>query len=67
MNKFKDYLKPIEPSYWGVDFDIKNIEGEINWLENKLETLKVGSRHHSDIKRQISEKVWYKLLLELNK
>lgn len=66
MREYLKHLKPIEPSNWGLDFDIKNLKSQISWIENRISRLNPNSKQHRDLKRQINEKVWYILLLELN-
>lgn len=64
--KYKEYLSPEEPSYFGLDFDLKTLKGELLWLENKMNSINKDSKEYRDLTRQCNEKVWRILLLELN-
>ncbi len=65
MSEYRKYLKPSNFSTWGLEFELKNLRGQLMWLDNKLTKVK-GEKEKRDITRQINEKVWSILLLELN-
>lgn len=65
MNEYRKYLKPSNVGTWGLEFELKNLKSQLMWLDITL-TKAEGEKEKRDITRQINEKVWSILLLELN-